>query len=159
MVKLLNDYPNSTNERLKQFAMDLSDGTLTLQDLFSTIKGIKTQTKSVQVSDEEAKTKNSKGIRIVAMNAPTRVEIRITKNDFVLGRSEISADGVITFNKAISRNHCKITDIGKQFYVTDLSSANGTFLNKKRLAPNSPCELRDNDILRLANSDFQVCID
>jgi len=39
-----------------------------------------------------------------------------------------------------------------------LQSANGTYVNKIRLQPNKPCAINNGDIIRLANSDFQVVI-
>lgn len=44
------------------------------------------------------------------------------------------------------------------YTITDLQSANGTYVNKIRLQPNQPYPINNGDIIRLANSDFQVSI-
>lgn len=58
-------------------------------------------------------------LKFVAMNAPARFEIVVNKSVFMIGKKDTN-DGVITFNKMISRVHCKITssrgNIGLQIY-------------------------------------------
>ena len=92
------------------------------------------------------------------MNAPTRVEIEVTKDEFIIGKKKELVDGVVSFNKMISRSHCKINRRGNQYMVTDLQSANGTYVNKVRLQPNQPCQIKNGDVIRMADSDFQVSI-
>ena len=48
---------------------------------------------------------------------------------------EIVADG------NVSRRHLRIAVAGNQFYVEDLNSSNGTFLNEQRLSPFEPARL------------------
>ena len=48
---------------------------------------------------------------------------------------EIVADG------NVSRRHLRIAAEGDQFYVEDLNSSNGTFLNEQRLLPFKPARL------------------
>ena len=45
-----------------------------------------------------------------------------------------------------------------QYMITDLKSANGTYVNRVRLTPEQPHQIKNGDIIRLANSDFQVVI-
>ncbi len=164
LIKQINNIQSINNGKVEQFVVDLSDGSLSLDDLFNKIKGInpiktinphKNDNKETDVLSDT----NGSSLRIVAMNAPSHFEINVNKDEFVLGRSASTADGAITFNKAIGRTHCKITKSGGQYFILDLSSANGTYVNKVRLAPNRPKAIKNNDIIRLANSDFQVCID
>ena len=42
--------------------------------------------------------------------------------------------------------------------ITDLQSANGTYVNKAKLQPNQSTPIKNGDVIRLANSDFQVSI-
>ena len=79
---------------------------------------------------------------------------KITIDDF----NAIKFDGVIDFNKMISRSHCRINKRGGQYTITDLQSANGTYVNKVKLQPNQPHPISNGDVIRLANSDFQVNI-
>lgn len=153
LVKLISGVSSISSAKTMQLSADLSNGTLTMDDLFYHIKGGKGTS-----SDGDGTPAGCNSLRMIAMNAPTRVEIVLTKDSFVIGKKAELCDGVVSFNKMISRSHCKITKNGTQYYITDLQSANGTFVNKVRLQPNQPYPIRNGDIVRLANSDFQVSI-
>ena len=159
LVKLIADTPTLSTPKTMQFSSDLSNGTLSVEDLYTRIKGGKniegSQINSRQ-SDMVGENAGSGLLRIIAMNAPTRIEIAVTKDEFVIGKKAEICDGVIGFNKMISRSHCRINRRGNQYTITDLQSANGTYVNKIRLQPNQPYPIHNGDIIRLANSDFQV---
>ncbi|WP_288221808.1 FHA domain-containing protein [uncultured Clostridium sp.] len=157
LIKLINKLPSLSNKKAMQFSIDLSNGTYSLEDLYDLTKGIKvTSTKQKGKINNDSINKN---IRIVAINAPTSVEILVDKNEYILGKNPSMADGVITFNKAISRVHCKIINDNGEFMVIDLNSANGTYVNRLKLLPNQPHPIKSGDVIRLANSDFQIIID
>lgn len=153
LVKLISGISTLSTSKTMQFSADLSDGTLTIEDLERRLKGGKIDEPFIKdIPKETGK------LRIIAMNAPTRVEIEVTKDEFIIGKKPELCDGVISFNKMISRSHCKINKRGNQFVITDLQSANGTYVNRVRLQPNQPHPINDGDVVRLANSDFQVSI-
>lgn len=156
LVKLISCIPNLSSAKTMQLSADLSNGTLTMENLYSRIKGGKVINPVPVSSEGKGTSAEPSTLRIVAMNAPMRIEIVVTKDEFVIGKKAELCDGVIGFNKMISRSHCKICRRGSQYTVTDLQSANGTFVNKVRLQPNQPHPIRNGDIIRLANSDFQV---
>jgi len=58
--------------------------------------------------------------------------------------------------KGVSRQHLLVTREDDTIAVTDLNSANGSFLNGQRLFPHDPRILRDEDELRLGRLVFQV---
>lgn len=154
LVKLISGVSTISSPKTIQLASDLSNGMLTMEDLNSLIKGGKSTTAKSETHDDKKATRQV--LRIVAMNAPTRVEIEVTKDSFILGKNASSVDGVISFNKMISRVHCRIDRRGDKFTITDLQSANGTYVNRVRLQPNQPQQIKNGDVIRLANSDFQV---
>ncbi len=156
LVKLISDVPNLSSPQTTRLSLDLSNGTLSLQDLFNHIKGGRSA-EPIDAKDQQIAQKTPQ-LHIVAMNAPTRVEITVTKDEFIIGKKPGLANGVISFNKMISRSHCKVTRKGNQYLLTDLQSANGTFVNRVRLQPNQPFPIKNGDVIRLANSDFQVHI-
>lgn len=158
LVKLISGVSTLSSPKTMQLSADLSNGTLSIEDLHARIKGGKTIVDRGG-TDEVIQNKPSSGsLRITAMNAPTRVEIVVTKDEFVIGKKPELCDGVVDFNKMISRSHCKINKKGDQYVITDLQSANGTFVNKVKLQPNQPHPIYNGDVIRLANSDFQVTI-
>lgn len=156
LVKLISGISTLSTPKTIQLTADLSNGTYGIEDICAHIKG-KSISHSMQ-NENSRKPSNPRLLRIVAMNAPMHVEISVTKDDFVIGKKAELCDGVIGFNKMISRSHCKINQRGNQYTITDLQSANGTYVNKVRLQPNLPFPIKDGDVIRLANSDFQVRI-
>ena len=50
-----------------------------------------------------------------------------------LGREEERADVVLYWDDYVSRRHAKIAQEGAQFYIWDLNSANGTWVNEQRV--------------------------
>lgn len=160
LVKLISGVSTLSSPKTTQFSVDLSNGTLSIEDLYNRIKGNGSfGGRKTEPEPKPAPTPSSvTSMRLVAMNAPTRVEIEITKDEFVIGKKAELVDGVVSFNKMISRSHCKITRRNNQYSVIDLQSANGTYVNKTRLQPNKPCAINNGDVIRLANSDFQVVI-
>ena len=161
LVKLISGVSTLSSPKTMQFSADLSNGTLSMEDLFARVNGGKIVSggqSHVGQTDVGGGKASSGLLRIIAMNAPTRVEIAVTKDEFVIGKKAELCDGVIDFNKMISRSHCRINKRGSQYTITDLQSANGTFVNKVRLQPNQAHPINNSDVIRLANSDFQVSI-
>jgi hypothetical protein len=72
-------------------------------------------------------------------------KIGLAKNDTVIGRNKNS--DITLPDEHISRRHCKITRKGLSFYLTDLDSSNGTFLNGDKVS--STMRLRNNDTISL----------
>ena len=161
LVKFISGVSTLSTPKTMQFSADLSNGTLSIEDLFARIKGGKSiggGQSHIGQTDVGGGKAGSGLLRIIAMNAPTRVEIAVTKDEFVIGKKADLCDGVIGFNKMISRSHCRINKRGSQYTITDLQSANGTYVNKVKLQPNQPHPINNGDVIRLANSDFQVSI-
>lgn len=156
LVKLISGMPKLSNPNTVQFAADLSDESISLEALCARIKNNSAVSGVVDNSEHKESGPN---LRIIAINAPDCNEIIVTKDDFVIGKKAEICDAVVNFNKAISRSHCRINKMGNQYTITDLQSANGTYINKIRLQPYQPHPIRNGDMIRLANSDFQVYIE
>lgn len=93
--------------------------------------------------------------QLVSMDAGVSMTVQINKSECVIGKNPNAVDVVISFNKMISRVHCKISTQKNVFYLTDLDSANGTYVNQRKLVPNQPVPIKNGDLIRLANSDFK----
>lgn len=142
LIKLINESRVSSDDRIEQLLKELADSALTL-DTF-------------KAPAEDMNMLRNGSIRIVAMNAPGGFEIVINKDEVVIGKSAELADAVISFNKMISRKHCRISKRNGSYYISDENSANGTYVNRTRIAPGQLHPLRRGDMIRLADSDFQV---
>lgn len=158
LVKLIQGISTLATPKNIQFAANLSNGSLSLENLYTSIKSGKTPTPQKEFVPQDEPIQNTQ-IKLIAMNAPVRIEIVVTKDEFIIGKKAEVVDGVIGFNKMISRSHCKISRSGSQYFLSDLQSANGTYVNHVRLQPNQPQLIKGGDIVRLANSDFQVVVE
>lgn len=70
-------------------------------------------------------------------------EYYVIEGDISLGRS--SRNDVVIKDKFVSKNHLLIREKNQRYYLEDLGSANGTFLNGVKIDPNEPIELQNND--------------
>ena len=156
IVKLIDRVIPAPGERLNQFVHDLRNGSMSLEDVYNKSRSagmpplINPATADVIPGPEEG------SIRIVAMNVPGHFEILIDKGDMLLGKKRELVDAVIPFNKMISRKHCRISRNNGEYYISDEGSANGTYVNRVRLSPGQRQRIKKGDIIRLADSDFQI---
>lgn len=66
---------------------------------------------------------------------------------------------VVNDNSAVSRSHADIIKRDNRYYVMDLNSTNKTYLNGVTLAKKEETELKDGDVIKLANEEFVFSID
>ncbi|MBN1465666.1 FHA domain-containing protein [candidate division KSB1 bacterium] len=93
--------------------------------------------------------------KLVVMHANSlEGEIFLDENETTLGRDE---DADININdKRISRQHCKIWLDGHHYKLTDLGSANGSFVNGQRVSEKS---LENGDRIQIGSSQFKFLIE
>ena len=158
IVKLVNKVITTSNTRLDQLVMDLCNGSLSLEDVYNKSRGAGTAPieKKESTVQQMPTSSNFSAIKMVAMNAPNYFELVIDKDDAVIGKEQELVDLVIPFNKMISRKHCRVTNMNGIYYINDEGSANGTFVNGIRLNPGQKIQMNRGDVIRLADSDFQI---
>jgi pSer/pThr/pTyr-binding forkhead associated (FHA) protein len=81
--------------------------------------------------------------------------LEIAEGD-ILGRSTGNHAGRLGAFPVISGKHAQITRKDGAWYITDLGSTNKSYLGTAQLAPNVPSQLKNNDIVQLANIKFVV---
>lgn len=83
--------------------------------------------------------------------------MEITPNSYpcVLGKSKKSSDFYIN-SPVVSRVHMRISEDMAGYYVEDLNSTNGTYVNGVQLHPHEVKEINEGDQITLANVDFIV---
>lgn len=59
----------------------------------------------------------------------------------------------------VSRRHARVHQQKSQFFIEDLGSANGTFLNGQRLTPYLPHPLRDGDEVQFGRVRVQISVE
>lgn len=84
----------------------------------------------------------------------TYKEIPLIEFPFFVGKLKVNVDYSIE-NKAVSRFHAKLEKEGDNFYITDLNSTNGTFLNEIRIEANTRRILHLGDEISFANIKYR----
>jgi hypothetical protein len=103
------------------------------------------------------------GLKLTIPDSGRDVEVPLTK-EVNIGRLDptsgsfpevdLSSDGAL--EKGVSRLHAKITRRGREVFIEDLGSINGTLLNRKKLAPYLPRVLKSGDELQLGKLILRV---
>ena len=157
LIRLVSEHSALNSSGTKRLVSDLSDGLLSLEALAGRIRG--GAIVQPENNREQLKTGVERGrMRLIALNTSKKVILYVNKDSYVIGKKPSAVDGVVSFNNMISRVHCRIIRNGTQYIVEDLGSANGTWVNRVRLMKDQKVPIQNGDVLRLANSDFQVQI-
>lgn len=151
LIRLIQSVPKLRSPAMAEISTGLADGTMSLEALYRSFA-------SRAEKDAGQCGKGQPPLLFAAINAPEKVSFQITVPEFVIGKNAGAVQGAITFNRAISRVHCKITFTHGQYFITDLNSANGTFVNRTRIEPQKPVSIQNGAVVRLADSDFTVRI-
>ncbi len=152
LINLINNTTNLYSESISKLSFYLSNSSYTLSQLYQVI---------CQLLNSQPKSNELKGQRPLlfsSVNAINGVNFRIDKPVFLIGKKSDEVDGLITYNMAISRVHCKIIYYNGDYYIVDLGSVNGTYVNGVRLMAQQSMILKNDDIVRLANSDFKITL-
>jgi DNA-directed RNA polymerase subunit RPC12/RpoP len=86
------------------------------------------------------------------------------KTEIILGRTDPLTVSPTHFDlttygghdRGVSRMHALLRFEDTSITITDLNSANGTFINGTRLVANTPHVLKDNDEIRLGNLPMSI---
>lgn len=80
-------------------------------------------------------------------------DIQVEGEEFLVGKNSEQVSGVI-LAEGISRLHAKVTFRDGKYFIEDLNSTNGTFLNDMPLEYHQPCELKINDRIRFGIEEY-----
>ncbi len=89
---------------------------------------------------------------LVFGNGENKEKIKLSDN-FMLGRLKEKVDYVVD-NRAVGKIHACIRTRNGKYYIVDLNSKNGTFINGIRIESNIEYEIKDKDEISLANIEF-----
>ncbi|MCR5703435.1 MAG: FHA domain-containing protein [Eubacterium sp.] len=94
-------------------------------------------------------------IKLSSKNLETPIVIQPNIFPCIFGKSRKSSDYIID-SPVISRVHMKLSADEQGFYIEDLNSTNGTFLNEMKLLPHQPMKVESGDLIAMANIEFLV---
>lgn len=151
--KRLNNYSSFWGKQLVEFRKKLNnkESFAVLLDFLKELHEERTVDKNINI-DEKEDSQSSKGLIFEPLDMQKENTLIIDKEEYVIGRKRDLVDGYVGEGKReIGRKHCKIVKDKNGYYVIDLDSKNGTYLNGIVLKPNIPYALADGCILRLAD--------
>jgi hypothetical protein len=91
------------------------------------------------------------------MEVPLTKEVTIGRLDAVSASfPDVDLTSDEALDKGVSRYHAKITRRGREVFIEDLGSMNGTFVNRKKLTPYLPETLRNGDQLHMGKLILRV---
>ncbi len=90
----------------------------------------------------------------------------VERNEYTIGRltegqpvlPDLDLSAYDAYAAGVSRLHALLKRDGKRITIMDLGSANGTYLNGKRLMPNTERLLNHGDVVALGKFKFQVLL-
>ena len=77
--------------------------------------------------------------------------IESDKNEIMIGRN--AENDIVVENLAVSKLHARIVKQDEAYYIEDLNSTNGTYLNKIRITKK---DLKDNDIISVGKHSLEI---
>ncbi|SHK07606.1 DUF6382 domain-containing protein [Paramaledivibacter caminithermalis] len=80
-------------------------------------------------------------------------KITITKSNFIIGRLPNYVDHLIEDN-AVGRIHCEILYKEGEYFIRDMNSKNGTFINGDRIDSNREYRIKNNDNIKFADVEY-----
>ena len=98
---------------------------------------------------EMQKAREQDACLIIIRGKPQGHRFFLTRDEMVIGRDP--ATEICLADESISRRHAKLTRRGDAVLLTDLGSANGTYLNDRRVDQAYPVALTKEDMLRIGN--------
>lgn len=118
-------------------------------------------TNNIKMSKREIVSQMSYSTQIIEEEYPYLVEnkngivekIYINKDIFKIGRLDELVD-YVSDNKAVGKMHAEIRKINSEYYIKDLNSKNGTYINNKRLESNELYKIKENDSIKFADSSY-----
>jgi len=91
-------------------------------------------------------------ITFIAKTTKGKLDFSSEKDFVTIGRS--NTNDIAIEDPSISRKHCVFEKEGETFYITDLNSSNGTYINGKKVTVKSPVQMTDNVIIGRVQFSF-----
>ena len=92
--------------------------------------------------------------KLVGLKDQKEQRFIIQKYPYTIGKAEKDSDAFLD-EKTVSRTHARIYEKPDGFYIEDLNSMNGTYLNEERLPAYTMTPIAEGDILRFAEAEFR----
>lgn len=100
---------------------------------------------------------NHRAFLTTNLSSVDTAQVTALSSTWLIGRSRNCA--IVVHDRSVSRCHAVVGyDVQQGFYLMDVGSSNGTYLNQKRLSVLKRYSLRDGDVIMLCNLQFEFFI-
>jgi hypothetical protein len=100
---------------------------------------------------------NHRAFLTTNLSSVDAAQVTALSSTWLIGRSRNCA--IVVHDRSVSRCHAVVGyDVQQGFYLMDVGSSNGTYLNQKRLSVLKRYSLRDGDVIMLCNLQFEFFI-
>lgn len=82
--------------------------------------------------------------------------IPVERSPFTIGRSP--ENDLVVPEAAVSRRHARLENRRGRWFLLDLDSANGTFVNRQRVSASQPVPLNSGDVIAMGGSVFSALL-
>ncbi len=133
----------------------LTDGTINIEKMIREIGCL--IGKSEKTKPFPSKGKIVKYDCIYLVNKINGRLINVKKEGLIIGRNAPTEEGkILDSKKQVGRQHCKIICHDNRYYLKDLKSTNGTYLNGKKIPAMKEILLKDGDVIKIAYVELIV---
>jgi hypothetical protein len=94
-------------------------------------------------------------MQLIVQNGPDAGKAFSLSNPVVVAGRQAGND-ILLNDTQVSRRHVQFENRNGQVFVTDLGSANGSYINGQRLSPNVPQPFRPGDTLRIGDTSMSI---
>ena len=158
LCKITEYLSTGKQQRVQQLINHYKTGKMRADELLEKINQLGNGMSGLLVdsADEDIKDKPNR-LELVYAGSEGTFSFQMEEEDFVIGRGTES-NGVLGVSMKVSRRHCLITKINGNYFVQDLDSANGTYVNGTQIPAYELMELEHNDVLGIADVELRVLL-
>lgn len=160
LLRIIYAHPELENAGVRRLRQALASTMPTLRQLYSAAFGdVPTPTPIPTPAPQPAPAPQPTGTGAMILQAVQHTEqvcIALPKSDLLAGTRVGAGELELHGNPYISGRHCKFSYQNGQYYLTDIGSSNGTYLNGRMLTRDVPQALQDGDTITIASSVFRV---
>lgn len=147
--------PDTTSSRLKNYLPENRTLAEIAAQKSETPAFSETTVLNTTVMDNPIQKKNVLKICPVLIRLKTGERIQINKNSFLIGKANEQVDYYISGNPGISRIHICIKCMRDGYYVQDLKTTNGTYVDGIKVSWDRDIKLSDGCMIKMADEEFE----
>lgn len=159
IMKMILGISTLSSPKTMQLFSNLQNAALPIEKICDSTQAFRQNEKQDAESVQHKQVIKKQTMKLISINTSEPIVLLVNKDNYVIGRSKNHADGIVKDGRnMVGRAHCKIIKKDNEFWVKDLESSNGTYINKQKIVAEQKQKIKNGDILKLAYIEFKVQI-